>query len=283
MEEKFRNIFKAIQKADALLIGASNGLSLSEGYNIFADDPWFQKNFGDFRRRYGIRNVLQGLFFQYPSEESKWGFFSRLISRKCYFEQPGPIMKDLYYLVSSKDYFIVTSNGEDHFVPAGFDRDKVFEMEGRLTQSRCQNGCGADSYENRNEILEMAKAERDGHIPFEQIPRCSCCGGPVTVNMADSNAFFQTEQFQRKMKDYQSFIKKYHEKKLVILELGVGWRNRMIKEPFMNLAASESETVYITFNKGEIYIPSEIAGRSIGVDGDIGEALKKICLAGTAV
>ena len=91
MEENFRNIYKAIQEADALLIGASNGLSISEGYNIFADDHWFQKDFGDFRSRYGIRNILQGLFFQYPTEESKWAFFSRLISRKCYLEQPGPV------------------------------------------------------------------------------------------------------------------------------------------------------------------------------------------------
>lgn len=164
MEENFRNIYKAIQEADALLIGASNGLSISEGYNIFADDHWFQKDFGDFRSRYGIRNILQGLFFQYPTEESKWAFFSRLISRKCYLEQPGPVMENLYRLVGSKDYFIVTSNGEDHFVPVGFDRDKVFEMEGRLTQSRCQNGCGTDPYENQNEILKMAKAEKNGQI-----------------------------------------------------------------------------------------------------------------------
>ena len=278
MKEKFKNIYNAIQEADALLIGASNGLSISEGYNIFADDLWFQENFGDFRGRYGIRNILQGLFFPYPSEESKWAFFSRLISRKCYLEQPGPIMEDLHRLAVSKDYFIVTSNGEDHFAPVGFDRDKIFEMEGRLTQSRCQNGCGADPYENRDEILKMAEAEKDGQIPSELIPRCSCCKGPVTVNMADSNTFFQTEQFQKKMQDYQDFIKKYHEKKLVILELGVGWRNRMIKEPFMNLAASEPGSTYITFNKGEIYIPSEITGKSIGVDGDIGEALKEICL-----
>lgn len=109
MEEKFRNIYQAIQEADALLIGASNGLSISEGYNILADDHWFQENFGDFRSRYGIRNILQGLFFQYPSEESKWAFFSRLISRNCYLKQPGPVMEDLYRLVGSKDYFIVTS------------------------------------------------------------------------------------------------------------------------------------------------------------------------------
>ena len=29
----------------------------------------------------------------------------------------------------------------------------------------------------------------------------------------------------------------------------------------------------MTFNKGEIYIPGEIADRSIGVDGDLGEAI----------
>lgn len=283
MKEKYRNMYKVLQEADALLIGASNGLSISEGYNIFADDLWFQENFGDFRRRYGIRSVLQGLFFQYPSEETKWAFFSRLISRKCYLEQPSPIMEDLYHLVGSKDYFIVTSNGEDHFVPAGFNRDKVFEIEGRLTQSRCQNGCKAAVYENRDEVLKMAGAEKGGQIPTELIPRCSCCGDPVTLNMADSNSFFQTEQFQKKMKDYQNFIKRYHGNKLVILEFGVGWRNRMIKEPFMHLAASEPESTYITFNKGEVYIPSEIAGRSIGVDGDIGEALKEIRLAGEII
>ena len=78
------------------------------------------------------------------------------------------------------------------------------------------------------------------------------------------------------MQEYQNFVRKYHGKSLVILEFGVGWRNRMIKEPLMQLTASEPNAFYITFNKGEIYIPDEIAGRSIGVDGDIAEALHNI-------
>ena len=44
----------------------------------------------------------------------------------------------------------------------------------------------------------------------------------------------------------------------------------------MQLAASEPNAVYITFNKGEVYIPAEIQEKSIGVDGDIAEALHKI-------
>lgn len=283
MNKTYEKICAVIRQADGVLIGASNGLSIAEGYHIFADDLWFRNIFGDFRDRYGNRNVLQGMFFQYPSEETKWAFFSRLISRKCYLEKPGSVMQNLYQLVGSKDYFVVTSNGEDHFVPAGFERDKVFEIEGRLTQSRCQNGCGAAVYEKRDEILKMAEAEKDGYIPAELVPHCPNCGGPVTVNMADNDSFFRTEQFQRKMEDYQKFVRSCHGGKLVILELGVGWRNRMIKEPFMRLAASEPEAVYITFNKGEIYIPSEIKEKSIGVDGDIAEVLREICKADTDV
>lgn len=185
-------------------------------------------------------------------------------------------MKDLHDLVSGRDCFVVTSNTEDHFVPAGFSREQVFEMEGRMTQSRCASSCCEDVYENREDILRMAKVEKDGLVPLELIPRCPRCGSPLTVNFADSQLFFQTRQFQNKMQDYQNFVRKYRGKNLVILEFGVGWRNRMIKEPLMQLTASEPNAVYITFNKGEIYIPDEIAGRSIGVDGDIAEALHNI-------
>ena len=276
MKELYQKIKEAVDNADAVLIGASNGLSISEGYNIFADDSWFQENFGDFRSRYGIHSVLEGSFYHFPSVEAKWAFSSRLISRKCYLEQPGRMMKDLHALVVGKDCFVVTSNTEDHFVPAGFSREQVFEMEGRMTQSRCSSGCCEDVYENRDDVLCMAEAEKNGLVPTELIPRCPRCDSPLIVNFADSNSFFQTRHFQKKMQDYQNFIRKYHGKKLVILEFGVGWRNRMIKEPLMQLATAELHAVYVTFNKGELYIPDEIADRSIGVDGDIAAALYEI-------
>ncbi len=43
----YQTIREKIDQADAVLIGASNGLSISEGFNLFADDRWFQENFGD--------------------------------------------------------------------------------------------------------------------------------------------------------------------------------------------------------------------------------------------
>lgn len=62
---------RALIGADALLIGASNGLSIAEGYHLFANNDMFQQQFGDFQRQYGIKSVLEGCFFDYPDEDAR--------------------------------------------------------------------------------------------------------------------------------------------------------------------------------------------------------------------
>ena len=72
----YQEISQIIKEADGILIGASNGLSIAEGYNIFADDAWFQENMGDFREKYGQRWVITGLYD--PKKViGKWDFGRR--------------------------------------------------------------------------------------------------------------------------------------------------------------------------------------------------------------
>lgn len=42
MKELIEKACHALRQADAILIGASNGLSIAEGYNIFADNEMFR-------------------------------------------------------------------------------------------------------------------------------------------------------------------------------------------------------------------------------------------------
>ena len=53
-----RPVAEKIQKADAILIGASNGLSMTEGLHLFADNQAFENLFGDFKDKYGLRCLL---------------------------------------------------------------------------------------------------------------------------------------------------------------------------------------------------------------------------------
>ena len=88
----------------------------------------------------------------------------------------------------------------------------------------------------------------------------------------DRNFIPETESRKR----LEAFLEQYHGKKLVILELGIGWRNKLIKAPLMRLAAREPRAVYVTVNLGEIFIPDEIRDKSYGLDGDLAEILHEL-------
>ena len=111
----YKEIAAKLKEADAILIGASNGFSISEGLHIFADNQAFEEVFGDFKRIYGIRNILSGFFANWPSEEVKWAFLSRLIHYYSIGYTGSPNTEALKTLIGDKPYFFVTSNGENHF------------------------------------------------------------------------------------------------------------------------------------------------------------------------
>jgi len=214
---------QAIARADALLIGASNGLSIAEGYHIFACNEMFRNQFGDFMQKYGIRSVIEGCFFQYPTEWERQDFLQRLVQHWVREYQPSQVMKDLLAIVGNKDYFILTSNADTHLGLSGFDMEKVFEVEGTF-----------------EDMLE--------HRPPKDKSR-------------------QTNEF----------LRHYHNRNIVILELGIGRYNRLIKQPLMQLANSEPHAVYITLNlASELYIPDDIAHKSIGLAGDIAVTLRRL-------
>lgn len=273
MENLYQVIRRRIQSADAILIGASNGLSISEGYHLFADNPAFRELFPEVRERYGIRCLLQGMSFRYPSEEEKWGYWTRLITRYVHQYQPTPQMKRLKWLTEGKPHFIVTSNGEAHFELAGFQPENIYEMEGNLTEMQCGLACHDTLYPVKDTITAMAEMETGGVVPTERIPRCPRCGGPMQIHYAVFDRFIPNRDEKRR---FRTFLETYHGRNIVILELGIGWRNQMIKAPLMRLAAREPNAFYVTFNKGEVYIPDEIAGKSAGIDGDIASALELI-------
>ena len=75
---------------------------------------------------------------------------------------------------------------------------------------------------------------------------------------------------------YENFLKQYRGKKLAVLELGIGWRNQLIKEPLMRLVDREPNAFYMTINLGEVYILDNIREKSLGFDGPLEEILSEL-------
>lgn len=270
---EMRRIADRIREADAILIGASNGLSITEGLHLFADNPAFEEVFGDFRQKYGLRNILQGMMIRWPSEEEKWTFWSRLIHHYCENYQETPVMADLKAIVGGKDYFVVTSNGECHFELCGFSPEKMDEVEGNWLTMQCARACHETLYPVLELAEKMAGAEKNGRVPSELVPHCPRCGAPMQVSMAAGEPCILEKEGRKR---FAAFLHRYHGKKLAVLELGIGWNNQLIKAPLMRLVAQEPEATYITINLGEIYIADNIRDRSFGLDGYLNEQLAEI-------
>ena len=276
MEETYKQIAEKIKGADGILIGASNGLSIAEGYNIFANDERFQSHFSDFQKKYGFRSLIQGSFSRFETENEMWSYYSRMAYYYMYHTQSSTLMQILYALVKEKPYFVVTSNTDDHFARAGFERQNILELEGNMKDMQCANGCHDKVYSNRETVLTMRKHECRMDIPSAYLPKCPKCGGAMQIHVPVNQNFVKSSEEQKSYQNYQEFMERFHGKKLLIMEFGIGARNQMIKEPLMKIAAKEPNAFYITFNKGEIYIPIQIADKSIGIDGDLSVILPQI-------
>lgn len=271
--DKIKLAVEKLKEADAVLIGASNGLSIAEGLHLFADNGAFEELFGDFKRKYGLRCILQGMGARWPSEEEKWAFWSRLIRRYCGMYKKSAVMCDLQTIVGEKDYFIITSNGECHFEMSGFAPDKIYEIEGEWLNMQCALRCHDTLYPTLEPAAKMAAAQENGRIPADLVPRCPVCKGPMQIHMIMDKYFIpKTESRIR----YENFLKQYRGKKLAVLELGIGWRNQLIKEPLMRLVDREPNAFYMTINLGEVYILDNIREKSLGFDGPLEEILSEL-------
>ena len=72
-EEQLRRLTDELRSADAVVIGAGAGLSTSAGLTYSGER--FEKYFGDFAAKYGIRDMYEGGFYPFPDDETRWAWW----------------------------------------------------------------------------------------------------------------------------------------------------------------------------------------------------------------
>ncbi|MDE7401641.1 MAG: Sir2 silent information regulator family NAD-dependent deacetylase [Clostridia bacterium] len=265
----------ALEKAEAVVIGAGAGLSTSAGFTYSGER--FHENFADFEAKYGFHDMYTGGFYPYAAPEEFWAYWSRNILINRYQDAPKPVYDELYDLVKDKDYFVITTNVDHCFQKAGFDKRRLFYTQGDYGLFQCSVPCHNKTYDNEELIRRMGTEQMDMKIPSELIPRCPVCGKPMTTNLRCDDTFVQDEGWYSACERYENFIKQHKNKRVVYLELGVGGNTPVIiKYPFWRFTNGNPKATYVCVNFGEAVCPSQIQKQSICIDGDIGEVLKQL-------
>lgn len=273
--DQIERLKAVLSEADAVVVGAGAGLSTSAGLTYSGER--FERNFGDFIAKYGIRDMYSGGFYPFESPEEQWAWWSRQIMLNRYEKAPKPVYDALLALVREQDYFVLTTNVDHQFQLAGFDKKRLFYTQGDYGLWQCSEPCHQETYDNEEAVRRMAAEQRDMRIPTELIPRCPKCGRPMAMNLRCDGTFVEDAGWHQAAARYEDFLRRHRRGRVVYLELGVGANTPVIiKFPFWKYTHENPDAAYVCVNLGEAAAPKEIAGRSICLDDDIGSVVEQL-------
>ena len=132
---------------------------------------------------------------------------------------PRSVYENLLHLVQDKDYFVITTNVDHCFQKAGFDKKRLFYTQGDYGLLQCTKPCHQKTYDNEELIRRMVEEQKDMRVPTELIPHCPKCGRQMTVNLRCDDTFVQDEGWYRAKNQYEDFLKRHENLKVVFLEL----------------------------------------------------------------
>ena len=266
---------RALQSADAVIVGAGAGLSTSAGFTYSGER--FERHFADFIGKYGFTDMYSAGFYPFPTEEEHWAYWSRHIYYNRYVPAPKPVYDNLLKLLKDKDYFVITTNVDHQFQKAGFDKQRLFYTQGDYGLFQCAKPCHQKTYDNEELVKRMIAEQQDMRIPTELVPRCPVCGGPMKVNLRADETFVEDEGWHAASERYTGFVRRHIDGKVLFLDLGSGGNTPVIfKIPFIRWTMQNPNATYATVNLGEAFTVDQIADRSIVINGDIGEVLEKL-------
>ena len=273
--EQTARLRRALDSADAVLIGAGSGLSTAAGLTYTGER--FERYFGDFIAKYHIPDMYAGGFYPFETLEEYWAWWSRHIFYNRYVDAPLPVYRDLLALVRDQDYFVLTTNVDHQFQRAGFDKKRLFYTQGDYGLWQCMQPCHNKTYDNEQTVRRMIEQQRDMRVPTELVPHCPVCGRPMTMNLRADDTFVEDEGWHAAAGRYADFLRRHEGLRVVFLELGVGGNTPgIIKYPFWRMTRDNPQATYVCINAGEAFAPHEISKQSLCIQGDIGEVLQRI-------
>lgn len=278
-KEQIEHAAHLIKDSDIILIGAGAGASTAAGLTYSGER--FTDNFGEFIKKYGtmyMTDMYAAGFYPFPSQEAKWGYWSKHSMINRFLPPALPLYKQLFELVKNKDYFVLTTNVDHQFWKAGFGSDRIFATQGDYGEIQCEKGCHQKIYDAEELFRQMDRARKDCLIPSDMVPKCPVCGGNMTMHLRCDQYFVEDESWHEAARRYADFLKKIGSQKGVLLELGVGFNTpAIIRFPFENIVRENGNLSLIRLNLNEAVVPESFGDRAIGINADMADVISDIC------
>lgn len=274
-KEQIKAAAAALEEAECVLMGAGAGLSAAAGLTY--SGKRFAEHFPEFIEKYGMTDMYSAGFYPFPDEEARWGYWSRHVCVNRIEPEALPLYKKLYELIKDKKYFVLTTNADHQFYKAGYGEDKIFATQGDYGLIQCRRGCHPKTYDDREMMIQMDQAEKDCRIPSYMVPKCPVCGGPMAMNLRCDQYFVEDAAWHEAEERFGMFLSECRKKKVVLLELGIGFNTpTIVRFPFEKLARENRNMTLLRLNLNEAVVPESLGGRAIGINADMEKSISDI-------
>ena len=123
----------------------------------------------------------------------------------------------------------------------------------------------------------MIEKTVDLKIPSTLVPKCPVCGEKMEVNLRKDEYFVEDDKWFEQYNKYKAFLNKIKDKKVVLLEFGVGFNTPgIIRLPFEKLVSDNNNYTLIRFNKENTSCFLDIDKKVIKVKEDINKVLNEL-------
>ena len=290
-DERIRRLRDEIEGADAIVVGAGAGLSTAAGLTYAGER--FERYFGDFAARFGIRDMYAGGFYPFPDAETRWAWWARHIYYNRYVDPAKDVYGRLLSLLEGRDHFVVTTNVDHQFQRAGIDRSRLFYTQGDYGLFQSVNPKIQKTYDNEEWVMWAMEAQgfvRDPEgvfavppqgvslrIPTELVPKCPDDGSDMTMNLRSDDSFVEDAGWHRASAAYADYLDRHEGQRVLFLEIGVGANTPVIiKYPFWAMTAENPRATYACINYDGAFGPEDIEDRIICVTGDAAAIIDRL-------
>ena len=279
-DEQISRAVKMINDADYVLLGAGAGMSTAAGAQYGGE--FFEEHFGEFQKIYGKNPYMQDMysagFYPFTDQESKWGLWSRLALTAGADLDVTPLHSTLLSAFEGKKLFLLSTNADHQFEKAGLTTEQIFATQGSYNLIQCKRGCHPKTYYAVERFREMDAARRNGRIPTEMVPKCPVCGSDMAMNLRVDDHFVEDAAWHEAERRFGVFLSEAQDKKLALLELGVGFNTpTIIRFPFEKLAREHENISLIRLNVGNgAAVPASLGERAVGIDADMAKSITDI-------
>lgn len=202
-----------------------------------------------------------------PTLEWTVQFLERLYLKKHNDGRLIEAYRKLYELIKDKNYFVITTCIDENVKKADFDLERLVEPCGNYAWFQCSAKCSTKLYpvEEFSDLVNQALLDGVGLDSLE-MPTCPDCGKPLAFNNILCEDNYVEEGYKPQWEKYTRWLQMTLNRKLCILELGVGMNlPNIIRWPFEKTAFYNQKASFFRVSEALYQMPEGMDERGISI------------------